>query len=317
MSMKSTFLLVVLLTSFILSNCGDSARKSEDLEKPFLAITLQDKIYDYENKQFISYDDMISDLTDYQLIFIGETHNNVYAHRFQLKILKSLFKEIKNKKLALGMEMFERDVQNYLDQYIQNNISEEEFKQKSRPWSNYESDYKPLIEFARRQKLKVLALNTPRNIARMVARHGKETLDSLSLSEKLHIANKVDYEDSDYATYFYSMLPKGHHQKGHSHKFKQFLDASALKDSTMAETIVKFFRKKENKDYTMLVINGKFHSDYGIAIPKRVKNRMYLKTVIITIIPVPDSSTVKLKDYIGERKKADYIIFTRDKKSYL
>lgn len=314
--MKISFLTICLFINILMANCGGSAAKSEDLNKSYLSITLQDKIYDYKNNQFISYEDMISDLRDFKLIFIGETHNNVYAHRFQLKILKSLFKKVKKNKIALGMEMFERDVQKYLDLYINNDITEEEFKEKTRPWTNYESDYKPLIEFARRQKLKVLALNAPRRIARLVARHGKDKLNSLSISDKLYIANKVDYEDSDYATYFYSMLPKGHH-KGHSKKMKQYLEASALKDDTMAESIVKFFRKSENKDHSMMVVNGKFHSDYGIAIPKRVKNRMDLETAIITIIPVPDSSTVKLKDYIGNRKKADYIIFTQDKKSYL
>ena len=54
--------------------------------------------------------------------------------------------------VALSLEMFERDVQTVLDEYLAGLISERHFLLSSRPWKNYETDYRPLVEYARAQQ---------------------------------------------------------------------------------------------------------------------------------------------------------------------
>ncbi len=72
------------------------------------------------------------------------------------------------------MEMFERDVQIVLDEYLKNYISESHFISSSRAWGNYKTDYRPLVEFAKQNKIDVVAANAPRRYVNMVSRLGKD-----------------------------------------------------------------------------------------------------------------------------------------------
>ena len=72
--------------------------------------------------------------------------------------------------------MFERDVQPILDEYLAGLITEKAFRDSSRPWNNYEKDYRPLVEYARKQKLAVIAANAPRRYVNRVARLGAASL---------------------------------------------------------------------------------------------------------------------------------------------
>ncbi|UQT38864.1 ChaN family lipoprotein [Acidaminococcus intestini] len=54
-------------------------------------------------------------------------------------------------RLVLSLEMFEKDVQASLDAYLAGRMTEMEFLKVSRPWPNYERDYRHLVEFAKRR----------------------------------------------------------------------------------------------------------------------------------------------------------------------
>jgi len=76
--------------------------------------------------------------------------------------------------------MFARDVQYIVDEYLDGLISESHFQLSSSPWSNYETDYKPVVEFARENGLDVVAANAPRRYANRVTREGRSALNDLS-----------------------------------------------------------------------------------------------------------------------------------------
>ena len=82
--------------------------------------------------------------------------------------------------VALSLEMFERDVQYVVDEYLQDLITEDQFQKSSRPWSEYETDYRPLIELAKQEGLAVIAANAPRRYANRVTREGRDALEDLS-----------------------------------------------------------------------------------------------------------------------------------------
>jgi uncharacterized iron-regulated protein len=60
-------------------------------------------------------------LADYDVVFFGENHNSSINHWLQLKITEALY-EKKNGQLILGAEMFERDNQPQLNQYLNGNL---------------------------------------------------------------------------------------------------------------------------------------------------------------------------------------------------
>jgi uncharacterized iron-regulated protein len=88
------------------------------------------------------------------------------------------------KKVALSLEMFERDVQGVLDGYLEGIYMERHFLQASRPWPGYATDYRPMVEFAKKHGIPVLAANAPRRLVNLVSRRGAEALTSLPDSEK-------------------------------------------------------------------------------------------------------------------------------------
>lgn len=107
-------------------------------------------------------------LMGYDVIFVGERHDAKAAHEAELAILTSLAERDSN--LVLALEMFERDVQDVLDSYLVGDTPEDTFLARSRPWPNYKTDYRPLVEFAKANKIAVVAANVPRRAAAAAAR---------------------------------------------------------------------------------------------------------------------------------------------------
>ena len=78
------------------------------------------------------------------------------------------------------MEMFESDDQTLIDEYLNGIIPERNFEDEAKLWSNYKTDYKPIVLVAKEHKIPVIATNTPRRYAAMVNRGGFEALDNLT-----------------------------------------------------------------------------------------------------------------------------------------
>src|SRR4030042_1645369 len=78
-------------------------------------------------------------LMGYGVIFIGEEHGSRVSHHAELAILKGLAEHDSN--LVLALEMFERDVQDILDAYLNGKMSEKKFLKQSRPWPNRSEEH--------------------------------------------------------------------------------------------------------------------------------------------------------------------------------
>ena len=94
--------------------------------------------------------DAFQTLMGYNVIFFGEEHGSRTDHEAELTVLTELAERDPN--LVLALEMFERDVQETLDAYLAGTIPEDVFLDRSRPWPNYQEDYRPLVEFAKAQE---------------------------------------------------------------------------------------------------------------------------------------------------------------------
>lgn len=173
------------------------------------------------------------------------------------------------------MEMFQRPFQDVLDQYLAGKITEAQLVEQSEyekrwgfPWENYA----PLLRFAKTNQLPVLALNTPTEVTRKVARSG---LDSLTTDERRYIPpfSDIRTDNAEYRQIAQEAYEQ-HHQAGHgnSTSFERFFTAQVLWDETMAETIAQFL--KANPDYQVVVLAGKAHIMYGYGIPSRVARRL-------------------------------------------
>lgn len=121
------------------------------------------------------------------VVFVGELHNDPVSHYIEQRVLEGWF-EAHGHAAALSLEMFARDVQYIVDEYLAGLITDSHFQQASSPWSNYETDYRPLVEFAKDNGLAVIAANAPRRYANMVSRNGRKALQSLSDQARGYLA---------------------------------------------------------------------------------------------------------------------------------
>jgi uncharacterized iron-regulated protein len=252
------------------------------------------QVYTSKGKS-VSFDKLIKESEEKSYIFFGEYHNNPIAHWLQFELTRNLF--LKHKKnLILGAEMFESDNQYIIDEYLNGHISEKNFQDEVRLWPNYNTDYKPLVEFAKQNNLAFIATNIPRRYANMVYKKGIASLEPLSSIAKSYIVPLEKFQfDSTVACYKNLMGGMG------GHGGINMATSQAIKDATMAH----FILKNVKLNTVFLHVNGAYHSDNQQGIIHYLKAHVELEN-ILTISIVEQEDVAKLED--SNHGIADFII---------
>ncbi len=210
-----------------------------------------------KNKEKVDFNTMINALQNYDIVLFGEFHDSSIIHWLELKTAEALYKRTKN--LNLGCEMFETDNQIILDEFLEGKISRDNFESEMRLWDNYKTDYRPLVDFAKKHHLKFIATNIPRRYASYVYEKGVDSLCNLSEQAQKFIApTPIEMDTLSLAYHNMSEIAKEH---GFTKKrLKNFIASQAIKDATMAH----FISQNLPKEGIFLHYNGNYHSqDYG------------------------------------------------------
>ncbi|MGI9054902.1 MAG: ChaN family lipoprotein [Pyrinomonadaceae bacterium] len=264
------------------------------------------RIFDAKGNQQ-SFDQIIEEIKKSDVVFLGENHDDTVAHALQFEIFKAAFEKYgKEKKITLSLEMFERDVQTVLNEYLNSLISEQHFLASSRPWGNYKTDYRPLVEFAKENKLEVIAANAPRRYVNMVSRLGRDSLNNLSPEAKKWLAPLPYGEASDaYAAKFNALMG----QMSDSvtpQKHSPILNSQALWDATMAFWISENLKK--NKNSLIVHLNGAFHTENRLGtVEHLLKYRKKTKVLVVTMRYVDEFRNFDKSKY---EDLGDFVILT-------
>lgn len=248
-----------------------------------------------EGKQ-VKYEKMMQEIEGADIVFFGELHDNPIAHWLELEVTTDLHKK-KGSGLVLGAEMFESDNQLLVDEYTSSIYDAAKFEAEVKLWKNYKTDYKPLVDLARKNNLKFVATNIPRRYASMVSRGGFEVLDSLADEAKALIAPLPMKYDPEVKCYkdMLSMEGMG------GHVSQNFPKAQAAKDATMAH----FILQNLTAGKTMIHYNGSYHSSNFEGIIWYLKEaRPSLR--IKTIETVLQDNVGELEE--GNRSIADFVV---------
>lgn len=228
------------------------------------------RIYDRRGNAS-SLEKIIERLKDADVVFLGELHDDATAHYLQNEIFRRAFeKHGKRRAVALSLEMFERDVQTVLDEYLKDLISENHFLLSSRPWGNYKTDYKPLVEFAKTNKLEVIAANAPRRYVNMVSRGGRESLNQLSPAAKRWLAPLPYGAASDAYAKKFNALMRQNSDSMTPARHSPMLNAQALWDATMAFSIAEYLQRAKKKNPLVVHLNGGFHTENRLGTPEHL-----------------------------------------------
>lgn len=224
-------------------------------------------------------------------VFFGEQHDDPETHFAEFALLDALGR--RGAKVIVSLEMFERDVQPMLDDYLTGRMTEADFLAKSRPWPNYTPDYRPLVLLARARGWPVIASNVPRPIANAVSRKGLAALDTLPPESRAWVAQDIQCARDAYYELFAEQM-KGHGGAPGSATDSastramtdRYFEAQCVKDETMAESIVAA-RARSATNTIVVHFNGAFHSDYSYGTASRVLRRApSTGHLVISAIPV-------------------------------
>ncbi|HEU4628488.1 MAG TPA: ChaN family lipoprotein [Gemmatimonadaceae bacterium] len=253
------------------------------------------RVYDARRDATVALATMFDSLARADVVFVGERHDDAATHRLELAVLEAL--AARGRPVVLALEMFERDVQPLLDAYLAGRASEAEFLAGARPWPNYATDYRPLVEFARAQGWPVLASNVPRPIAALVARGGLAALDTLPPARRAHAAAELRCPDDPYRAKFVATMrgmpghadaaapagpPDSAHAAADAAVLQRFYEAQCVKDETMAESVARALRAGA----TVVHVNGAFHSDERLGTAARLlRRRPAARTIVVATVP--------------------------------
>jgi uncharacterized iron-regulated protein len=251
------------------------------------------------NGKKTTFEKLVESTENKELVLFGEFHDNPISHWLQLELTKEMYAEV-GSNLQLGFEMFEQDQQVLLSQYLLGDLTAKQFKDTMRLWPNYETDYAPIIDFAKMNKLFCVASNVQRKYASLLFKKGRKALDTLSLTIKSQMA-PIDFIVDTTLSQYKEVYTMGGHMG--VNMGKNMVESQAFKDATMAQFIMANPGRKEGSVH--LHFNGAFHSDFHQGILWYVQQKQ-TNIRVLTISTVTQEDVRKLdKEHLG---RADFII---------
>ncbi len=247
-----------------------------------------------------SLDAIIPELAGKQVVFVGETHDRYEHHLVQLDMIRRL--HAIHPDLAIGMEFFQRPFQPTLDAFIAGRLDEKTFLKKTQYFQRWGFDYRlyrPILDYARQQRIPVLALNAPAEISRKVGQVG---LAGLSATDKAQIPAEIDRSDATYR-HRLKQVYRQHGRKDGGEGFKRFWEVQLLWDETMAETAANYL--KQHPNHPLVVLAGRGHLAYGAGIPRRLTRRRPVTTAIVITVDTHEKTAAGMADFLLVAEKVE------------
>jgi len=271
----------------ILWGCAVSPRK----------LIIQDSLKEFESGTIViaetgtpaTFEDLIDELKNVQVIYVGENHVDPAHHQIQIDIIRALAQERPD--VSVGMEMFDRSYQPILDQWSDGLLQQDEFVKKThwyRNWGYPYELYAELLDYIKINKIRLVALNLPFHIPPKISIGG---IDSLMECDFIYLPKEIDTTDPAHRAYLEEVF-KQHHGRVRDN-FESFYQAQCVWEDVMAESIAEHL-----KGGMMVVIAGNDHIIRKFGIPNRAFKRTGASFRTIYLAPAGRTVTPDVADYI-------------------
>lgn len=252
----------------------------------------------------LSFDAFLDALARAEVVFLGEQHTDETTHRVELAVYEGLLAR-RSGKVVLALEMFERDVQPDLDAYVAGRLDEPAFLSRARPWGNYPTAYRPLIEMARAAGRPVVASNFPAPLRQRLAKEGPAALAALEGETRRDapatlLPNTAAYwRRADNAIRSHRGMMGGGDDKD-----QRLYSTQSLWDNAMGEACA--LALDAHPRHSVLHVNGGFHSAYWDGtVHQLLIRRPGTKVLTVDVTPVASPGIAE----VGGAPIADYVVF--------
>ncbi len=248
-------------------------------------------------------DELIASLARQEAVLLGEAHDNVEHHRWQLHTLAALHG--RKPDMVLGFESFPRRVQPVLDRWVNGELDDKAFLEAvdwPSVWGYDPTLYLPLFHFARQNRVPMIALNVERDLVSRVRDEGwaaipqdervglsdpapavpayRESLAEIYLFEQSHARGDDPDEDEPAA----AMDPDDPHAAESAEEapaeeadvasvletedFDRFVQAQLTWDRAMAQALAD--ARQQRPDALVVGIVGRGHVEHRWGIPHQL-----------------------------------------------
>jgi len=233
---------------------------------------------------------LFADMARRDVVLLGERHDAGDDHRWQVQALAALHAQ--RPEMVIGFEMFPRRVQPALDRWVAGELTVPQFLEQSewgKVWTYPAEFYLPLFEFARMNRIPMLALNVDQKLTQAIAAKG---WDALAPAEREGVGRAAPptgaYRDFLREVYRLHLAMPGRDDVGAaSHApgderaiersiergFGHFVESQTTWDRAMAEALARRAVAGADGAKPLLVgIIGSGHLRFGYGVPHQLRD---------------------------------------------
>jgi len=256
---------------------GDPARKGRE------APLVLDAITDTATGVLLTPADLPGRLADARLVLVGEGHTEMDSHTVERRVVEALHRA--GRRVLIGLEMYPYPEQRWLDDWSDGKLTEEAFLDGSHWYKNWGYNwlyYRDIFLFARDNRLRMYAINAPREVVAAVRQKG---FQGLTPEEAAHIPTQIDTKNADHLRLFKASFEEmSFHVGGSDEQWQAMLNAQCTWDATMGWNAVAPLAKDPDPKAVMVVLVGAGHVQYGLGIAWQAKQ--WFGGKIASVIPV-------------------------------
>lgn len=274
--------------------------------RPLPSLEQATRIHDTGAGTERSWPELLDALAKVDVVFLGETHVDDTTHQVELHVLEQLLAR-RSGRVVLSLEMFERDVQGALDDYLADRIDEGTFLQRARPWGNYRTAYRPLVEAAKAASIPVVAANFPGPLRRVLGGGGRAAFDRLDPAQRALVPAEIFPASAAYWQRV-DRAVRGHMGgPGGGSPEDRLYDTQNLWDNAMGDNVAR--ARAAHPDHLVLHVAGGFHVAYRDGtVAQFVRRSPGCTFAVVSIAPVGELHAARPD---RDRDVADYLVYAR------
>ncbi len=269
--------MLFICASIVTGSCTGRTTSASSTVQP--ADFREGDIIETVNGNVISFEELTNRLVRQEVVYLGEEHHNRYHIDAALSLLNAL--SAAGRRPVVAMEMFGWDGQALLDRYIEgDDLSRQEFLSQvgwTQTWGGPFESYEPLVAFAKQAHVRVVALNPPKSLVKLVARNGLEHARRDAVWTRWNMQDETIADDPPYRQKIFEQL-RACHGGGSDAMYQTMYEASMVRDEGMARTIAALLTSMrvggDALQGPVVSYTGGGHVQYNLPVPNRVARRL-------------------------------------------